>query len=124
MGSRLRWWIRAGISVLVFLLFAAHSAGRLPVGLLDKLDRYAYDALVVLNLEGGVDPSVVTVDIDEKSLAAEGHFPWPRDKLAQLVTALFDRYRIGVLGLDYVFPEADRSPTLDLLDPVSDLPGA
>jgi adenylate cyclase len=124
MGARLRFWIRAGISLLVFLFFAAHSAGQITLGLLGKLDRYAYDALVVLNLEGGTDPRVVIIDIDEKSLAAEGHFPWPRDKLAQLVTALFERYRIGVLGMDYVFPEADRSPSLELLDQIADLPGA
>jgi adenylate cyclase len=124
MQARLRLLIRAGISLLVLILFAAHSSGRFPIGLLAQLDRYAYDACVLLNLEGGVDPRVVIIDIDEKSLAAEGHFPWARDKLAELVTALFERYKIRVLGLDYVFPEADRSPTLDLLDQLSDLPGA
>ncbi len=124
MRSRWRFWVRAGISLLVFLFFAAHSSGQITLGLLAQLDRYAYDACVLINLRNDIDPRVVIVDIDEKSLAAEGHFPWSRDKLAQLVNALFDRYQIRVLGLDYVFPEADRSPTLDLLDSISDLPGA
>ncbi len=124
MQSRLRLWIRAGISLLVLLLFGAHSSGQLTLGLLAQLDRYAYDACVLLNLEGGVDQRVVIVDIDEKSLAAEGHFPWPRDKLAQLITELFERYQIRVLGMDYVFPEPDRSPTQELLEQLDDLPGA
>ena len=38
------------------------------------------------------DPQIVIVDIDEKSLRREGHWPWPRDKLARLVDQLFDRY--------------------------------
>src|SRR5690348_16815521 len=102
MRSRWRFWVRAGISLLVFLLFAAHSAGQMTLGLLAQLDRYAYDACVLINLRNDIDPRVVIVDIDEKSLAAEGHFPWSRDKLANLVNALFDRYQISVLGLDYV----------------------
>jgi adenylate cyclase len=124
MRSRTRVLIRAGISVLVFLVFAAHSAGQITLGLLAQLDRYAYDACVLLNLKNDVDPRLVIVDIDEKTLAADGHWPWSRDKLAQLVNNLFDRYQIRVLGLDYMFPEADRSPSQDLLDALSDLPGA
>jgi adenylate cyclase len=124
MQARLRLLIRAGISLIVLLLFGAHITGWFPLRLLSQLERYAYDACVLLTLENDVDPRIVIIDIDEKSLTAEGHWPWSRDKLARLVTRLFEDYQVRVLGLDYVFPEADRSPTLDLLDELASLPGA
>jgi adenylate cyclase len=55
------------------------------------------------------------VDIDEVSLAAEGHWPWPRDKLARLTDRLFDDYGIRVLGFDTWFPEADETSALRLI---------
>ena len=49
---------------------------------------------------------VVIVDIDERSLAAVGRWPWPRSRLAQLIEAT---HRLGALsvGLDIIVPEAD-----------------
>lgn len=50
-------------------------------------------------------PAVI-VDIDERSLAAFGRWPWPRTRLAQLIEAT---YKLGALavGLDMIMPEAD-----------------
>jgi adenylate cyclase len=49
---------------------------------------------------------VVIVDIDERSLATFGRWPWPRTRLAQLVEAT---HRLGALsvGLDIIMPEPD-----------------
>jgi CHASE2 domain-containing sensor protein/serine phosphatase RsbU (regulator of sigma subunit) len=49
---------------------------------------------------------VVIVDIDERSLASFGRWPWPRTRLAQLVEST---HRLGALsvGLDIIMPEAD-----------------
>jgi adenylate cyclase len=55
--------------------------------------------------------SVVVVDIDDRSIAALGQWPWPRTRLAALID------RIGaaapkVLGIDLMLAEPDRtSPT-------------
>src|SRR3970040_805426 len=61
-----------------------------------------------------VDPRIVILDIDEKSLAereqgGEGRWPWPRDRLALLMDRLFDRYEIAVLGFDVVVAARDRA---------------
>lgn len=50
-------------------------------------------------------PAVI-VDIDERSLAAFGRWPWPRTRLAQLIEAT---HRLGALavGIDIIMPEAD-----------------
>ncbi|WP_028007837.1 CHASE2 domain-containing protein [Solimonas flava] len=99
--------IRAGISAVVFALFLLHTARVLPLRLLDVVEAFTYDARVMLTMPDRADPKIVIVDLDEKSLAAEGQWPWTRDKLAVLVEQLFDRYHVRVLGFDIVFAEAD-----------------
>ena len=50
-------------------------------------------------------PAVI-IDIDERSLAAFGRWPWPRTRLSQLIEAT---HRLGALavGIDIIMPEAD-----------------
>jgi adenylate cyclase len=50
---------------------------------------------------------VTVVDIDEKSLAKLGQFPWPRTRIADLVTSL-TRLGAVVIAFDIVFSEPDR----------------
>ena len=50
---------------------------------------------------------VTIVDIDEASLQQLGQWPWPRSMLAELLDRLMDYYP-AVVGIDFVFPEADR----------------
>jgi len=51
---------------------------------------------------------VVIVDIDEKSLAAFGQWPWPRTLLADLVTKL-NKLGTMAIGFDVIFAEPDRT---------------
>lgn len=119
---------RLAISGFMFLLFMVHTTGWAPLRLLDRIEHFTYDSRMRLTLPGGIDPNVVIVDIDEKSLAAEGQWPWPRDKLALLVNNLFGPYQVKALGFDIVFSEPDRSSGLEMLDrlqqgELADLPG-
>ena len=55
---------------------------------------------------------VVIVDIDEKSLKALGQWPWPRTRVADLVTQLTGM-GAAVIAFDIIFAEPDRmSPAL------------
>ena len=57
-------------------------------------------------------PDVVIVDIDERSLAEIGQWPWPRTKLADMVNNLMAFGALSV-GFDMFFTEPDRtSPDL------------
>src|SRR5689334_10264632 len=72
-------------------------------------------------MPGGVDPNVVILDIDEKSLkereeGGEGRWPWPRDRLGLLIEKLFGKYQIEVLGFDVVFAERDETSGVRVLD--------
>ncbi|WP_441233514.1 CHASE2 domain-containing protein [Bradyrhizobium sp. 930_D9_N1_4] len=50
---------------------------------------------------------VVIVDIDDKSLAKLGQWPWPRTRIADLIESLTKNGAV-VIGFDVVFSEADR----------------
>ena len=56
-----------------------------------------------------LDRRVVIVDIDEKSLALVGRWPWGRDVQATLVSQLTGTYQAGAVGFDVSFPEPDTS---------------
>ncbi len=53
-------------------------------------------------------PGVRIVDIDEASLQTYGQWPWPRTRIADLVTAL-DGYGARAIAFDIVFAEPDRT---------------
>ena len=57
-----------------------------------------------LNAETAVEQRISIISIDEKSVAQEGPWPWPRDTMARLVTALNDA-GVQLQLHDIVFPE-------------------
>lgn len=59
-------------------------------------------------------PAVVLAAIDEKSLAAEGRWPWPRSRIAALVEAL-SRGGAKVIGFDILFSESEDDSRLALI---------
>jgi adenylate cyclase len=57
----------------------------------------------------GTNAPVYIIDIDEKSLAEIGQWPWPRTVMAELIEKTFSRLKAGTLALDVVFAEPDRT---------------
>ncbi|HEY8023238.1 MAG TPA: adenylate/guanylate cyclase domain-containing protein [Burkholderiaceae bacterium] len=57
------------------------------------------------NLEQA-DKRVLVVDIDEASIAEIGPWPWPRERLAQMVENLIATYQARGVALDIVLPES------------------
>ena len=112
---------RIGLGLAIVILFASQASGWLPLPLLEQLDGIIYDARLRLTAPGGVDPRVVIVDIDEKSLrereaGGEGRWPWPRDRLALLVNRLNDDYNVSLTGFDVIFSERDESSGIRTID--------
>ena len=108
--------LRIGISLMMVVLLLLNAKGVFHLNFMERLENYTYDMRLLANMPGGVDPRIVIVDIDEKSLQEQGHWPWPRNRLAQLVDLLFDRYKIDVLGFDIFFGERDESSGLKQLE--------
>ncbi|MCM2328210.1 MAG: adenylate/guanylate cyclase domain-containing protein [Lysobacter sp.] len=107
---------RAAIGLALVFFFLAHEAEWKEFRFLQQLELWAYDTRLRLFLPKQRDMRVVIVDIDEKSLKAEGRFPWPRVKLATLVKQLFERYQVRVVGFDIAFPEPDTSSGLPIFE--------
>ena len=110
--------VRVLVSLLIAVPFWLYSVQLMNIPLIDTLENLAYDTRLRLTLPGTVDERIVIVDVDEKSLADEGRFPWPRDKLAHLMNQLFDKYGVALVGFDMVFAEADDSNVLRKLDQI------
>ncbi|MGB0206124.1 MAG: CHASE2 domain-containing protein [Neptuniibacter sp.] len=83
--------------------------------LLQRFEYDLYDLRLRQFLSDEEDPRIVIIDVDEKSLAAEGRWPWNRTKLAQLLDQLFDNYGVAIVGFDMVFSESDQSVDLETL---------
>src|SRR3954468_18118964 len=60
---------------------------------------------------------VTIVDIDEKSLAKLGQWPWPRTRIADMIINL-TRLGAGVVAFDIVFAEPDRLNTDIIADSI------
>ncbi|MFY9179667.1 MAG: adenylate/guanylate cyclase domain-containing protein [Venatoribacter sp.] len=84
---------------------------------LKRLDYLFYDmrfnATLALQESPALEHNIAIVDIDEASLAQEGHWPWSRHRLADLVHNLA-AMGAAVIGFDVVFSEAERNPVLEL----------
>jgi len=114
--TRLRHFgARLALALLAFVAVWAAASGQWRVALFERLELVAYDLRLRATLPGGVDERIVIVDIDEASLRAEGQWPWPRARLAEMVDVLFDHYGIGLLGMDVTFPEPERQTGAQLL---------
>ena len=108
--------LRHGIGVLLLLLLLGHAARLYQIPVLGNLDQIAYDTKLKLTMPRDVDQRVVILDIDERSLAEIGRWPWGRERLATLLDTLFDHYGVSLLGVDVVFAEPDGSSGLPALE--------
>jgi len=116
MGYLLRRWPRIVVTLLPLIFALLHAVGVLRLGVLDRLDNFIYDARLTATMPRTLDDRIVIVDIDEKSLAEVGRWPWGRNKLSALTDELFDRQKVALLGFDVVFAEADESSGLKRLN--------
>lgn len=75
--------------------------------LIEELRLRTFDAFQVLDPRVKTARPVTIVDIDEASLAKYGQWPWPRTRVAELITALTGMGAI-VVAFDVMFAEPDR----------------
>ena len=85
------------------------------VPILDLIELKTYDLRLVSRGQLRPSAAVVLAVIDEKSLDAEGRWPWPRSKIAALVDNL-SRAGARVIGFDIAFAEPDENSQLALID--------
>ena len=119
MRVRLKTLLRIGPASLTLLtILVVGALFQVGVPILDFLELKTYDLRFVSRGPRPASPAVVMAVIDEKSLDAEGRWPWPRAKLASLIDAL-SRDGARVIAFDIGFSEPDENSQLAILDEVS-----
>lgn len=116
------------LNVFILIIFLVNNIGiivgengkEIHLPLIDLLENYAYDARMLVGMQESRDLRIVIVDIDEKSLAVEGRWPWNRNKMAELLDNLFDHYQVSLVGFDVVFAEPDTSSGLNILNEIAE----
>src|SRR5262245_23381996 len=103
----------ASLTLGTILLVITFFFSGLPI--LDLIELKTYDLRFLSRGHGQPSPTVVMALIDEKSLATEGRWPWPRCKIATLVDML-SRDKARVIGLDIAFTEPDENSQLGLIN--------
>ncbi|MCP5281699.1 MAG: adenylate/guanylate cyclase domain-containing protein [Rhodoferax sp.] len=116
MRALVKHWPRILVTLLPLVVALLHAVGAVRLGVLDRLDSIIYDSRLRATMPKTLDDRVVIVDIDEKSLADVGRWPWGRNHLSELTNELFERQKIALLGFDIVFAEADESSGLKRLN--------
>lgn len=100
--------VRWVLGLIFTLLACAHTAGLFPTTLTDRIDLFVYDMRMRLQ-PAVLDPRILIVDIDEKSLAEVGRWPWSRNVVAELVNKLGAHYHARTIAFDVLFTEPDTS---------------
>ena len=110
--SRLGRRFTSARALCVALLFALMFLRVTDPGPLEELRLRAFDIFQVIKPRDATSRPVVIVDIDEQSLQKLGQFPWPRTRIADMITRL-TRLGAAAIAFDVVFSEPDRlSPAL------------
>lgn len=114
---------KAGLLIIVLACLLYHSFGLRKPELLQTLDNQLTAAMFRWRGAQPTHGSVVIVDIDEKSLARIGQWPWPRNRVAELIGSIRAQ-GAGVVGMDILFAEPDRtSPARVVGELIGDIAG-
>ena len=100
---RLSWLWLAVVASLMFALLAARPASR--------VDNILYDVLARANTRPA-DDSILIIDIDDRSLARMGSWPWARETHARMVDQL-TQVGARTIVYDVLFSQPSRDPAQD-----------
>lgn len=92
-------------ALLIGITCLVYGSPPLPVF---RLNGLIYDLWMIGIKKRAPHPVPVIVEIDDKSLAALGQWPWPRDVLADIIKKLLDS-GAAAIGLDLLLMEPDQT---------------
>ncbi|MDR3492648.1 MAG: adenylate/guanylate cyclase domain-containing protein [Gammaproteobacteria bacterium] len=105
--------ILVGLALVLFAVWLQLTTLESVRLFITRLDNMAYDMQLrtkILTHHTPINSPVAIVDIDDKSLMAEGRWPWPRAKLATLLNRLQEE-GVVVIAMDMMFPEKEADIT-------------
>ncbi|UZE49731.1 CHASE2 domain-containing protein [Rhodopseudomonas sp. P2A-2r] len=116
-----RFGFARALCVALLIALALARIADLPVT--EELRLRTFDTYQLIAPRVKTARPVVIVDIDEASLRKYGQFPWPRTRIADLVTNL-TRLKAVVIAFDIAFPEPDRTNPAIAADAIAGLDDA
>ena len=118
----MRYLMRVGLCLITMLGVLGHVAGYYKVPYINQIENLLYDTRVRLSAEGGIDDRIVIVAIDEASLKRHGHWPFTREKFADMMNNLWS-HGASVVVFDVLFAERDESSDVRLLRSLAEKEG-
>ena len=100
-----------GIAICVGLMITALAVLAGWQGWLERYERISYDTRMRWMNNISAHDQIVHIDIDDGSLATVGHWPWPREKLADLIETL-DEVGVSYIGLDLLLRQEESNKGL------------
>src|SRR5437016_3291370 len=100
-----------GILLICLAVWLLLTPNRFIRGTFERLENLGYDLQLrtrVFTENRKLTTPVAIVDIDDKSLKVEGHWPWPRNKLAALADQLKVQGAV-VIAFDSFFAEPESN---------------
>lgn len=122
-GNRAQQTATFALALLVLAVLLAHATRVLELGFISRADAIFYDIKSRLFASRTPDERIVIVDIDDRSLAELGRWPWRRDLTAQIIDTLFETYGVRAVGFDVVFAGSEESSGMAVLDRVAQIAG-
>ena len=101
--GRLPYLIIAGAVLLISTLLVMW-----PPLFVQFMESKSFDIRFLLRGERPVTDEIVIVAIDEESIAGVGRWPWPREKMAELIGKVAGA-GAKTIGVDILFTEAEKS---------------
>ncbi len=100
-----------GFIILIIAIWAQITPAVTVRHFIERLEHLAYDVQLRTRLlvkQPPLQTSVAIIDIDDKSLSKEGRWPWPRSKLAELISKAAEEGAV-VIAMDMIFPEKENN---------------
>jgi eukaryotic-like serine/threonine-protein kinase len=100
--------VRALIITGIFTILSFSS-----ISFFETIEKYLYGVGMRFSLSPSTGPGkIAIVDIDEKSLAQLGPWPWPRNRIAEMIDILKNN-GVKLIGLDLLFSEKESNQGLE-----------
>jgi adenylate cyclase len=112
-----------GRTAALAVVAAALALRIIDPGIITELRVRGFDLAERIWPRASSSTRVAIVDVDEKSLAQYGQWPWPRHLVAELVRRIAQGHPL-VVGIDTVFAERDRLSPNEIARELPTLPPA
>ncbi|HKI61515.1 MAG TPA: CHASE2 domain-containing protein, partial [Mariprofundaceae bacterium] len=102
-----RWF---GLPLIVAMSLVAFATAFVQPDFFEQIELKTLDQRFKVRGVVPPDQRIVIVAVDDDSLAALGRWPWPRDRIGDLIEKILGEYGAAAIGLDIVFSEPQANP--------------